>query len=82
VSERSVVAAHALHARPASNVVAAAGRFEAEITLINGEREASAKSILSVLGLDVPAGARVVVRAEGSDADAALDAVEAVLADA
>ena len=80
MSERNVVAAVALHARPASGVVAAAGRFQSDVTLVNGDREANAKSILSVLGLDVAAGAQILVRAEGADADAALDALEAAIA--
>ena len=48
--------------------------------LVRGDRAANAKSIVAVLALDVPAGEEVVVRAEGADADAALDALAEVIA--
>jgi phosphotransferase system HPr (HPr) family protein len=75
MTERSVVAARALHARPASELVAAAGRYAADVTLVRGDREANAKSIISVLALDVGAGTELIVRADGPDAEAAVAAL-------
>lgn len=64
-----------LHARPAANFVRAAMRFSANVFVAHGEREADAKSLLSVLALGVRRGTRIRLRAEGDDAAAALDAL-------
>jgi phosphotransferase system HPr (HPr) family protein len=82
-ARREVVigAREGLHARPASRLVEAAGRFESSIELVHEGRRVSAKKILDVLVLGAPAGSRVVVEAEGPDAQAAADAVAALLAD-
>ncbi|WP_170140826.1 HPr family phosphocarrier protein [Allonocardiopsis opalescens] len=63
-----------LHARPAALFVQAASASGADVTVAKGEGDAvNAKSILSVLGLDVRHGDDVVIRVEGPDADALLD---------
>jgi phosphotransferase system HPr (HPr) family protein len=80
MSERRVVAGVALHARPASSLARAAAGFDSEIVLCSGGREGNAKSVLSVLALDVAAGAEVVVRADGPDAEAALAELAALVA--
>ena len=49
------------------------------VVAANG-READAKSILSVLGLGATAGTTLLVRADGEDAAAALDALAESLA--
>ena len=72
----------ALHARPAGALVREAAKHAATITLVAGERRADARSILQIMGLALPGGSELVVRAEGDDAEAAADAVVAVLRDA
>lgn len=64
-----------LHARPASLFVQEASRFESDITVLNGEESADAKSILDLLLLGVNQGCEITVRAEGPDADQALAAL-------
>ena len=64
-----------LHARPAALFVQEASRFESEITVFNEEESADAKSILDLLLLGVNQGSEITVRAEGPDADEALDAL-------
>ena len=49
--------------------------FTSRITVVKGEREADAKSILGVLGLGALGGTSLVLRAEGNDADEALAAL-------
>lgn len=65
-----------LHARPAATFVRAAGRFAADVMVINltrdAARSASAKSVLGVMGLAVGGGHRIRISAEGSDADEAV----------
>ena len=62
-----------LHARPAAVFAKAAGGFSSEITVVKESGEANAKSILSVLKLDVRKGDRITLRVHGEDEGAALD---------
>jgi phosphotransferase system HPr (HPr) family protein len=61
-----------LHARPAADFVRAAMGFSASIQVASGDREADAKSLLSVLALGAKAGTELRLTATGEDADAAL----------
>ena len=69
-----------LHARPAARVVETAKRFAARVTLTHQETHASAKDLMDLLYLAAPGGACLELTAEGDDATAAADAVEALLA--
>ena len=64
-----------LHARPAANFVRTAMRFTARVRVVSAEREADAKSLLSVLALGAKRGTALTLRAEGEDADSAIDAL-------
>lgn len=64
-----------LHARPATLFVKTASQFDADIRASYQGREANAKSSLQVLTLGAGQGAEIVVRAEGEDADEALEAL-------
>lgn len=61
-----------LHARPAAVFSKAAARFESAVTVVKSDGEANAKSVLSVLKLDIRKGDSVTIRAEGSDEQEAL----------
>jgi phosphotransferase system HPr (HPr) family protein len=68
-----------LHARPAAQLVARLQPLDADVTIeVNGKR-ADARSITSVLGLGAAVGDGVTITARGVDADAALDAVLAII---
>ena len=69
-----------LHARPAARFVQTASRFRSTVTITHGTREASAKSLLSLLGLVLREGSEIALRADGEDADAALAALTTELA--
>lgn len=79
---RTVVIPVDLHARPAGRLTRAAAGFEATTMILAGERCADARSVLAVMSLGATAGAEVTVRSAGPDADAAVDALAAVLATA
>ena len=66
-----------LHARAAANLVRVAGRFQSSLTLhrLDGDVEADAKSILSILTLAASRGTELRVVAHGVDEQEALDAV-------
>jgi phosphocarrier protein HPr len=68
-----------LHARPAAQFVQTAKQFRSNIKVTHGEKEANAKSILSVLALGAEQGAIITVRAEGEDADQSLAALTALV---
>ena len=75
----TVIDESGLHARPAARFVQAASRFASRIVIRNGEREADAKSLISLLGLAVRLSSVITVAAEGSDAEAALASLSAEL---
>lgn len=61
-----------LHARAANMVVQAASNFASSITVTKDGIEANAKSIMGLLLLAAGKGSKIVVRAKGKDAQAAL----------
>ena len=56
-----------LHARPATLFTQLAARFSSKITISSGEKQADAKSILTVLTLGATKGSEVVLKADGPD---------------
>ena len=64
-----------LHAREATKLVVLASEFDAKITIIQGEKQASATSVLGLLMLETGMGKTVQLLATGPDAQTALDAV-------
>ena len=75
-----VVNANGIHARPAAEIVKVAGRFKANITIGRDDLEVNAKSIMGVMMLAAECGATVRIKADGADADGALDALSALIA--
>jgi phosphocarrier protein HPr len=75
--ELQIVNALGLHARAAAQLVRLAQTFESSITLYRDDTgiEADAGSILNVLYIAAGCGARIRIRAEGTDEKAAMDAV-------
>jgi phosphotransferase system HPr (HPr) family protein len=69
-----------LHARPAARFVRTAMGFDATVHVFADDRRADAKSLLAVLGLGARRGTALRLRAEGADADGALDALVACIA--
>ena len=64
-----------LHARPAAQFVKTAKGFTSEIVVIKGQREANAKSSLKVMTLGAKKGDEIKIRAEGNDAEEAVEAL-------
>ena len=69
-----------LHARAATQLVQLNNKFDAQITLHQGDKQASANSVLGLMMLESHQGKEVKVVSEGADAQAALDAVEKLIA--
>ncbi|WP_332629156.1 phosphocarrier protein HPr [Halalkalibacter flavus] len=68
-----------IHARPATQLVNKAGQYSSDITLEFKGKSVNLKSIMGVMSLGVGKGSEVTVKAEGSDADEALQAIEDVI---
>lgn len=61
-----------LHTRPSTELVKCAARFRARVFLRYGNARVNAKSLLGILTLAAAKGARIVVEAEGEDAEVAV----------
>lgn len=70
-----------LHARASAKLATEAGRFVSDVWLAKGDIEVNAKSIMGIMMLAAARGSELVVRAEGPDAEDALDAIEALVND-
>jgi phosphocarrier protein FPr len=69
-----------LHARPAAVLANLARGFKSAIKLQLGDRQANARSVTSILALEVSCGTKVQVVASGPDAAAAVQKLAEVLA--
>ena len=68
-----------LHNKQATYFVQKANEFESAIYLESGNRKMNAKSLLGIMSLGVVTGSTVTLSAYGSDAEAAVAALEALL---
>jgi phosphocarrier protein len=68
-----------LHNRQATYFVQKANEFESSIWLESENRKMNAKSLLGIMSLGVITGSTVTLSAVGSDAEAAINALEALL---
>ncbi len=64
-----------LHARAASRFVQISNKFDAEIFIAKDGQEVNGKSIMGILILAAACGSVVTLRAEGSDAQSAIDSL-------
>jgi phosphocarrier protein HPr len=64
-----------LHARPASMLVTTAGKYQSDITVINGERSATARSMINLLSLRVKMNDIITIQADGDDEEQAIAAL-------
>jgi phosphocarrier protein HPr len=70
-----IVNKNGLHARPAAEIVKLAAKFQSEITIVKDDLDVNGKSIMGVMMLAAEHGSTILLRADGPDADAALDAL-------
>ena len=68
-----------LHARPSAQITQVASRFASDIHIARNGRRVNAKSIMGVMMLAAGPGSVVTVDAEGSDAQAAVEALGALI---
>ncbi len=70
-----------LHARASAKFVQTVEQFDSDITVTRGSETVGGRSIMGLLTLGAAQGTTIAVTATGEDAEAALDAIEALLAD-
>ena len=68
-----------LHNKQATYFVQKANEFESSIWLESGNRKMNAKSLLGIMSLGIVTGSTVSLIADGSDAEIAVTALEALL---
>lgn len=68
VSENIIVtSALGIHLRPAGTMCDTAVKYESHVTFTFGNREANAKSVISILAAGVSCGDEITLKAEGPD---------------
>lgn len=70
-----------LHARASAKLTQTASQFRSEVWMERNGRRVNAKSIMGVMMLAAAKGTSVIVDIEGPDADEAMQAIEALVAD-
>jgi phosphocarrier protein FPr len=71
---------HGFHARPAAVLANVAKSFQSEVTVQKGDRFANARSVTSLMALEVLGGDKVVVVAKGPDAKVAVQKLSKLIA--
>jgi phosphocarrier protein len=80
-AEAEIVNKLGLHARAAAKLTQLAGGFVAEVWLSRNGRRVNAKSIMGVMMLAAGKGSRILIEADGEDAEGALAAVVRLIAE-
>jgi phosphocarrier protein HPr len=78
--ELAIVNRKGLHARASAKFVQMVERFESDVTVTRCGETVGGRSIMALLTLGAAQGTTITVTAQGEDAPACLDAIEALLA--
>ncbi len=70
-----------LHARSSAKLMEVAAKFSSDITVGAGSKQVSGKSILALMMLAATCGTELTLHAEGTDEDAAIEALLELIAD-
>jgi phosphocarrier protein len=73
--QATIVNQEGLHARPAARIVRLASAFESEIELAKDGLDVNGKSIMGVMMLAAECGSSITIRANGPDAEQAVQAL-------
>jgi phosphocarrier protein HPr len=78
--EATIVNQEGLHARPAARIVRLANSFVADIELAKDGLAVNGKSIMGVMMLAAEYGSSIIIRANGPDAEQAIQALAELVA--
>jgi phosphocarrier protein HPr len=79
--EAKIVNPLGMHARPAAEFVKLANRFAAAVQVRKDDLAVNGKSIMGVMMLAAECGSSLFIRTEGDDAEQAMEALLALVAD-
>ena len=69
-----------LHARASAKLTQLAAKYQCDVSLARNGRKINAKSIMGVMMLAAGKGSSVLIEADGADADAAIKALQELIA--
>jgi phosphocarrier protein HPr len=75
-TEVEIKNAEGLHMRPAMQFVDISNRFDSKISVSNGKTIVDGKSIMHMSMLAATCGTKLIIKAEGSDAENAVSALQ------
>jgi phosphocarrier protein HPr len=78
--EATIVNQEGLHARPAARIVRLASQFNSEIEIAKDGLGVNGKSIMGVMMLAAECGSSILIRADGPDAEQAVEALAQLVA--
>lgn len=83
ISERQVTILNekGLHVRPATKFAQVAGRFRSKIEVVKDGESVNGKSSIDLLTLAAEPGSTLLIRANGEDAQAAVDELAGLVGD-
>jgi phosphocarrier protein len=79
IREIQITNPHGLHARACAQVVELSARFRCRVSLVLGNRRASARNIIAIMLLAAAVGTTIRVETEGPDETAAMNAIVTLL---
>lgn len=77
----TIVNTRGLHARASAKFVQCVEKYDAEVSVTKDGNAVSGTSIMGLMMLAAAPGSTILIEAEGPDAEAALDALEALVTD-
>jgi phosphocarrier protein HPr len=81
VRELRILNKKGLHARASAKFVQCVDRFEAEVFVLKDGQSVSGTSIMGLMMLAAGIGSSIEVRAAGTEAEAAIEAIAALVSD-
>ena len=79
--ETTIVNQDGLHARPVAKIVRLASTFNSDIELFKDGMAVNGKSIMGVMMLAAECGSSITIRADGPDAEQAVNALSRLVAE-
>ncbi len=79
-AETEIINKLGLHARASAKLTQLAASFDSDVWMEKNSRRINAKSIMGVMMLAAGKGSKVIIETEGSDADAAMQALVTLVA--
>lgn len=79
VRRMEILNQYGIHARPAAMIVKIASRFSADLSFEKDGNRVSGKSIMGLMTLEASRGSKLVVTAQGTDAEQVLDEIQRLI---